>query len=87
MLSWVGLVEQVLPSRDSCWLASANGAVMSSSRMVIQTIYCPAQGPAAAAAVAATLEQLEAAPGSKADNAACIKKEQPGCPLQQQQQQ
>ena len=22
-LSWVGLVKQVLPSRDSCWLASA----------------------------------------------------------------
>ena len=24
-LSWLGLVKQVLLSKDSCWLASANG--------------------------------------------------------------
>ena len=45
MLSWLGLVKQVLPSRDSCWLASANGAVTCSSpgegRMVLQTIVLP----------------------------------------------
>ena len=27
----LGLVKQVLPSKDSCWLASANGVVTSSS--------------------------------------------------------
>ena len=31
-LSWLGLVNQVLPSKDSRWLASANGVVVSSSR-------------------------------------------------------
>ena len=44
-LSWPGLVNQVLPSRDSCWLASANGAVASSSpvegRTALQTIVLP----------------------------------------------
>ena len=41
-LSWPGLVKQVLPSRDSCWLASAYGDIMSLSpgegRMALQTI-------------------------------------------------
>ena len=45
MLSWLGLVKQVLPSRDSCWLASANGVVVSSSpgegRTAVQTIVLP----------------------------------------------
>ena len=45
MLSWQGLVKQVLPSRDSCWLASANSAVESSSpgegRTALQTIVLP----------------------------------------------
>ena len=45
MLSWLGLVKQVLPSRDSYLLASSNGAVMSSSpgegRTVLQTIALP----------------------------------------------
>ena len=44
-LSWPGLVKQVLPSRDSCWLASANGEVASSSpgegRAALQTIILP----------------------------------------------
>ena len=44
-LSWLGLVKQVLPSRDSCWLASANGVVVSSSpgegRTALQTIVLP----------------------------------------------
>ena len=44
-LSWVDLVKQVLPSRDSCWLASVNGAVVSLSpgegRTVIETIVLP----------------------------------------------
>ena len=45
-LSWVGLVNQVLPSRDSCWLAYANGVIMSSSLspvegIVLQTIVLP----------------------------------------------
>ena len=44
-LSWPGLVKQVLPNRDSCWLASANGEVMSSSpgegRTVLHTIVLP----------------------------------------------
>ena len=31
-LSWPGLVKQVLPSMDSCWLASVNGVVASSSQ-------------------------------------------------------
>ena len=38
-LSWLGLVKQVLSSKDSCWLA--NGAVVTSSpgegRMALQT--------------------------------------------------
>ena len=42
---WPGLVKQVLPSRDSCWLASANGVVASLSlgegRMALQTIVLP----------------------------------------------
>ena len=52
-LSCVGLVKQVLPSRDSCWLASANGKVVSSSSgegRTGNTDYCPVQGPAAEAA-------------------------------------
>ena len=44
-LSWPGLVKQVQPSRDSCWLASANCAVASSSlgegRTALQTIVRP----------------------------------------------
>ena len=44
-LSWQGLVKQVLPSKDSCWLASANGVVVSSSpgkdRTALQTIVLP----------------------------------------------
>ena len=45
MLSWPGLVKQVLPSKDSCWLASANGVLASMSpgkgRTVLQTIVLP----------------------------------------------
>ena len=47
MLFWLGLglVKQALPSRDSCWLASANGVVVSSSpgegRTAVQTIVLP----------------------------------------------
>ena len=45
MLSWLGLVKQVLPSRDSCWMVSANGAVVTSSpgegRTTLQTIVLP----------------------------------------------
>ena len=45
VLSWLGLVKQVLPSRDSCWLASANGAFKSWSpgegRTTLQTIVLP----------------------------------------------
>ena len=41
----LGLVKQVLPSKESCWLASANGAVVSSSpgedRTALQTIVLP----------------------------------------------
>ena len=44
-LSWSGLVKQVLPSKDSCWLASANGVLASMSpgkgRTVLQTIVLP----------------------------------------------
>ena len=44
-LSWPGLVKQVLPSMDSCWLASADGAVASLSqgegRTALQTIVLP----------------------------------------------
>ena len=44
-LSWLDLVKQVLPSKDSCWLASANGAVASSSpcegRTALPTIVLP----------------------------------------------
>ena len=44
-LSWLGLVKQVLSSKDSCWLASANGVVASFSpdegRKVLQTIFLP----------------------------------------------
>ena len=44
-LSWPGLVNHVLPSRDSCWLVSANGVVKCSSpvkgRMALQTIVLP----------------------------------------------
>ena len=62
-LSWVGLVKQVLPSRDSCWLASANGAVASSSLARAEWRYrllsCPGSA-AAAEQLGATLaaEQL-----------------------------
>ena len=44
-LSWLGLVKQVLPSKDRCWLASANGVVASSSPgegRTGATDYCPA---------------------------------------------
>ena len=45
VLSWPGLVKQVLPSMDSCWLASADGAVASLSqgegRTALQTIVLP----------------------------------------------
>ena len=37
-LSWVGLVNQVLPSRDSCWLAYANGVIMSLSLSLVEGI-------------------------------------------------
>ena len=41
----LGLVKQVLPSKESCWLASTNGAVVSSSpgedRTALQTIVLP----------------------------------------------
>ena len=44
-LSWSGLVKQVLPSKDRCWLASANGVLASMSpgkgRTVLQTIVLP----------------------------------------------
>ena len=44
-LSWLDLVKQVLPSKDSCWLASANRVVMSSSpgegKTALQTIVLP----------------------------------------------
>ena len=44
-LSWMGLVKQGLPNRDSCWLASANVAVASSSpsegKTVLQTTALP----------------------------------------------
>ena len=45
-LSWPGLVNQVLPSKDSCWLASANGVVSKLSPgkgQIGATDYCPAQ--------------------------------------------
>ena len=45
MLSWLGLVKQVFPRKDSCWLASAIVAVGSSSpgegRTVLKTIVLP----------------------------------------------
>ena len=41
---WLGLVKEVLPSKDSCWLASANGAVASLSPAERRyRLYCPAQ--------------------------------------------
>ena len=44
-LSWLALVKQVQPSRDSFWLASANGGVVSLSpgegRTALQTIVLP----------------------------------------------
>ena len=58
----LGLVKQVLPSKDSCWLASANGVVASSGkgRTVLQTIVLPliiiisSSSRAATAALSAT---------------------------------
>ena len=47
MLFWLGLglVKQALPSRDSCWLASANGAGAGSSpgegRGCYRLLSCP----------------------------------------------
>ena len=47
MLSWVGLVKQVLPSRDSCWLAivpmvqGIEYEPARKERMAIQTIVLP----------------------------------------------
>ena len=45
MLSWLGLVKQALPSRDRCWLASANGAGAGSSpgegRQCYRLLSCP----------------------------------------------
>ena len=56
----LGLVKQVLPSKDSCWLASANGAVTSSSRVQARAraercyrlLSCPGSAAAATAAAA-----------------------------------
>ena len=54
-LSRLGLVKQVLPSRDSCWLASQWCGLEFEpwQGQKGDTDYCPAQGPAAAAAVGA----------------------------------
>ena len=44
-LSWLGLVKQVLASKDRCWLASANGVSERSSQgegRTGATDYCPA---------------------------------------------
>ena len=51
-LSWPSLGKQVLSSRDSCWLSSANGVVASLSPARAQQRYrllsCPGSGVAAA---------------------------------------
>ena len=76
-LSWLGLVKQALPSKDSCWWASANGAVVSSSPgegRTSGTDYCPAHDPqhaAAAATAVAAVEQLGAAQAAEQLMAAC----------------
>ena len=87
-LSWQGLVKQVLPSKDSCWLSSENGVVMNLSpgegRMALhyRLLSCPGS-----AAAAAAVEQLGAALGSRAASAARSRKEQLGSPMQHQQDQ
>ena len=62
-LSWPSLGKQVLSSRDSCWLSSANGVVASLSPARAQQRYrllsCPGSG------VAAAVQQLRVALASK----------------------
>ena len=57
-LSWPALVKQVLPLRDSRWLASASGVVL---RTVLQTIVLPRICSSSAEQLGAALagEQLE----------------------------
>ena len=60
-LSWLGLFKQVLPSRDNCWLASANGVVAISSpgegRTALQTIVLQRISSSRAAAAAVQQQQ------------------------------
>ena len=94
-LSWLGLVKQALPSKGSCWLASANGAVVSSSpgegRTAIQTIVLPSIRSSSNSSSSSSSSSSGAARGSpcsRAARAAHSKKEQQlGSPLQQMQQQ
>ena len=83
-LSWPGLVNQVLPSKDSCWLASANG-VVSSSSLGKGRAYRLLSCPDSAAAVAA-VEQLGAPLAAEQGRSLCSlqQKDQFGSPLQQQ---
>ena len=83
-LSWPGLVKKVLPSKDSCWLASANG-VVSSSSLGKGRAYRLLSCPDSAAAVAA-VEQLGAPLAAEQGRSLCSlqQKDQFGSPLQQQ---
>ena len=56
-LSWLGLVKEVLPSKDSCWLASANGVVASLSRAErrYRLLSCPESAAAAVGQLGAAL--------------------------------
>ena len=62
-LSWMGLVKQGLPNRDSCWLASANVAVASSSpsegKTVLQTTALPRISSISSAAVQQQQQQQQ----------------------------
>ena len=67
ILSLLGLVKEVLPSRDSCWVASAIGAGASLSpgegRTALQAIVLPrirrsSNGSSGSSAATAALNQL-----------------------------